>query len=178
MSEKICVLFPGIKYSCDKPLLYYAGNKYEDMGYRIIELQYRSGFNTDETLEEKSKKVCVDMLEQLGDINWKDCDDIVFISKSIGTVAAGYAEEQLRIECTQIYMTPLEPTLRYITGEHKIKIVIAGDQDKYLDGNILMEHCEEHDVELLQIEGVGHRLEVKGDVESSIEILDEIIKAI
>ena len=34
--EKIAVLFPGIGYTCDKPLLYYTGKLAVARGYKIV----------------------------------------------------------------------------------------------------------------------------------------------
>lgn len=41
--KKIAVLFPGIGYTCDKPLLYYAAQIAAEQGYEIVKVNY-SGF--------------------------------------------------------------------------------------------------------------------------------------
>ena len=42
---KLCILFPGIGYHCDKPLLYYAAKLARSKGYEVKALKY-SGFDT------------------------------------------------------------------------------------------------------------------------------------
>lgn len=43
MSKKIACLFPGIGYTCDKPLLYYSWKLLKGMGCEIVPVAY-SGF--------------------------------------------------------------------------------------------------------------------------------------
>ena len=39
--KKLAVLFPGIGYHCDKPLLYYSKKYLKVYGYEIIEVNYK-----------------------------------------------------------------------------------------------------------------------------------------
>ena len=40
MGKKICVVFPGIGYHSDKPLLYYGKKYMSENGYEIVDLKY------------------------------------------------------------------------------------------------------------------------------------------
>ena len=41
MKEKLVIIFPGIGYHCDKPLLYYAKKLAKEHGYEeIVSLKY------------------------------------------------------------------------------------------------------------------------------------------
>ena len=40
MEKKIAVLFPGIGYHTDKPLLYYSKKLARKRGYEIVEVKY------------------------------------------------------------------------------------------------------------------------------------------
>ena len=40
MKKKIAVLFPGIGYTCDKPLLYYTGKLAVARGYKLVKVEY------------------------------------------------------------------------------------------------------------------------------------------
>ncbi|MCQ2506160.1 MAG: hypothetical protein MJ113_03185 [Lachnospiraceae bacterium] len=40
MGKKLAVLFPGIGYSVDRPLLYYSKKVLKAKGYEIIEVNY------------------------------------------------------------------------------------------------------------------------------------------
>ena len=43
--SKIAIVFPGIGYHTDKPLLYYGRKLAAELGYRVIEVSY-SGFES------------------------------------------------------------------------------------------------------------------------------------
>lgn len=115
------------------------------------------------------------MLSQLQNFNLPKYDDIVFVSKSLGTVVAGWVEEELCIKVRHIFLTPIEETLPYIKYGKGIASVIAGTADKQLNADILKERCKKENIYLKQIQGAGHRLEVWGDIDKNIEILREVV---
>ncbi len=176
MSDKrIVVIFPGVNYSKDCPLLYYAGFKFEARGYERVAIDYSDSLKRDKSLDEHMENVKSDVLTKLKAIDFSKYSDIVFVSKSIGTVIAGWADEKLSIGARHIYLTPLKETLPYIKKGKKVIIVIDGTNDKHLNADILKEHCMKENIRLMQIEGVNHRLEVRGDTDKNIEILKEVV---
>ena len=90
MSKNLIVLFPGVRYSVDCPLLYYADLCYSLRGYDVksinsYEVDGGDGLgdlNSYAALAEKK------VMEQLQHVEWNRYDNIVFASKSIGTVIA------------------------------------------------------------------------------------------
>lgn len=108
MGKKICVVFPGIGYHTDKPLLYYSKKYMMAHGYDIVDVTYGklSGH-----LPEEIQKVFDDgwnkAVDCLKNVDFSDAEDIVFLSKSIGTaISARYvAEKGLKVR--NIYFTPL-----------------------------------------------------------------------
>ena len=88
-APKLAVIFPGIGYTADKPLLYYTSRLARKHGYQIQTVSYG-------TLPENIKGDSVKMRqafdlalaqteESLRDIDWTSYGSILFISKSIGT---------------------------------------------------------------------------------------------
>lgn len=173
--NKIVVIFPGGDYSKDCPLLYYAGFKFEVRGYEKIAICYDGLLSRDKSLKECVEDIKSAALMQLKAIDLSKYDDIVFVSKSLGTVIAGWIEEKLCIEVRHIYLTPIKDTLPYIKNGKNIITVVAGTKDKQLDADILKDHCIKENICLKQIEGVGHRLEVWGDMDKNIEVLKEVV---
>lgn len=173
--KKIVVLFPGANYSTDCPLLYYAGFKFEVRGYEKVAISYECILKQDKSFEEFMEDIKNLSLTQLQRFDLSKYDDIVFISKSLGTVVAGWIEEKLCIKVRHIYLTPIKETLSYIQHEKNIITVVAGTKDKQLSSDILKEHCLKENICLKLIDGVGHRLEVWGDMNKNIEILREIV---
>jgi len=175
VNKKIIVIFPGANYNSDCPLLYYAGFKYEMLGYEKVKISYNDLIKSEKTSIEYIEDINDYVLSQLQAFDLSKYDDIIFVSKSLGTIVAGWVEEKLSIKVRHIYLTPLKETLQYINNNKNIIKVIAGTKDKYLKAELLKEHCEKENISLKQIEGVGHRLEIWGDIDRNIQILREIV---
>lgn len=176
MAKKLLVLFPGRNYSCDKPLLYYAGKVFEARGYEIIRLSYGTRLKTNKDdipglIDEA--KAYVD--EELNKINFNAYDDVVFISKSIGTALAGYYEKRIGIRIRHIYLTPVADALPYMSRGKCM--VVAGKEDKFLDSRRLKIYCVEQDIPLKQFDEVGHSLEHASDINITFAILMVLVKA-
>jgi len=175
MSKKIVVIFPGTNYSTDCPLLYYAGFKFEIRGYEKLAINYGDLLKKDISLDECLEDIKSFVLTQLQPFDLLKYEDIVFVSKSLGTVVAGWIEENLCINARHIYLTPVKETLPYILHDKNIITVVAGTKDRQLDADILKQHCMKENIPLKQIEGVGHRLEAWGNIDKNIEILRDIV---
>lgn len=175
VEKRLVVLFPGSNYSVDMPLLYYAKFTYEARGYESVKVTYRNSYEKDKVFEYWMENVKNTVLEELSQIDFSMYDDVVFVSKSIGTVIAGWIQHTMGIKARNIYLTPLEETLPYMTNKNQIIIIIAGTKDKYISSEKLKEHCEKESINLHLIEGVGHRLEIFGDMNKNIEILKEVV---
>lgn len=174
-NKKIVVIFPGVNYSSDCPLLYYAGFKFEVRGYEKVAISYKNILEQDKSFKECVEDIKAYVLKQLKDFNLSEYEDIVFVSKSVGTVVAGWVEEKLCVEARHIYLTPVKETLPYIKNGKNIIAVVAGTKDKQLNTDILKEHCKKEHIYLKQIDGAGHRLEIWGDMEKNIDIIKEIV---
>ena len=161
--KKLLVMFPGRNYSCDKPLLYYAGKIFEKRGYEVVRLDYnyRLKGNRDDIrgLIEEAKSY---VGEQLANIAFVGYEDVVFLSKSMGTALAGYFENLFGIRVRHIFLTPVPEALKYM---HRGRcIVVAGKDDRILDSRRLKIYCVEQDIALKQFDEVGHSLEHEEDM--------------
>ena len=97
INKSLIALFPGANYSVDMPLLYYAQFKYAIQGYDVLKINY-GDFYTDgksqvDCLEDAKKAV----IRQVEKIEFSQYDDIIFVSKSMGTVIAGWLDDTLDI---------------------------------------------------------------------------------
>jgi 2-hydroxy-3-keto-5-methylthiopentenyl-1-phosphate phosphatase len=169
--KNIVILFPGKNYGVANPLLYYAQLKYITKGFECLTIHYGDSLSEGKTLNDIKNTV----FNQVRDIDFSSYGDILFISKSVGTVLAGWLAETLSIKARHIYLTPLQATLEYIKGQD-IQIVVAGTKDKYLDSIILSQYCEKEKVKLELIENANHSLEINGDISENIDILKRIVQ--
>ena len=71
-------------------------------------------------LEEAAERVKPLVLEQLKSIEPSACGDIVFVSKSLGTVCAGWLEKEWGVPARQLYLTPLPQTLDCIRETSRV----------------------------------------------------------
>lgn len=178
MSKKIACLFPGIGYTCDKPLLYYSWKLLKGMGWEIVPVQY-SGFPDKVKGDPEKMKLCAEMaLEQaekiLDEVDWKQYGEILFIGKSVGTVVCGAYASLHGINCRRILFTPVEATFGYLGGE---AIAFHGTGDPWTETKVIRECCKRQGIPLIETEGANHSLET-GDVEKDIREIRKVMKAV
>lgn len=176
--KRIAVLFPGIGYNCDKPLLYYSRRLAQNAGYDIFPITYsfkKSGLKGN---PEKMREAAGELMRQtekaLQGLRLKEYEDILFISKSLGTaIAARYAFEH-DLNVRHILFTPLEQTFEYPVN---ISIAFSGTADLWADTERITKLCGESDIPLTVIDGANHSLET-GDILKNIEILRDVLEQV
>ena len=92
--SKIAVLFPGIGYTCDKPLLYYSAKLAAEKGYEVVRVPYGNFPPNVKGDAAKMYQCFVSAREQsediLKDVAWSDYDEIVFFFRfPVGAGVAG-----------------------------------------------------------------------------------------
>ena len=115
-SSRIAVVFPGIGYHSDKPLLYYSKKLAREAGYIIVEITYEFPHkpgdikgNADR-MKNAFEIAAGQATEQLSPLKLDQCGDVLFIGKSIGTAVAAYYNEQNKTGARQIVFTPVPQT--------------------------------------------------------------------
>ena len=172
--KKLIVIFPGVGYGLDSPLLYFADFVYETNGFERIHLNYQSIFSNRElSLEKKLEKVREYILEQVKDVDFALYDEVVFLSKSIGSVEAGMLAHRLGVEVIQIFITPIEEAISYCNNN---SYVIIGTQDKAYQ--IYKEYCDEHNIKALYVDDANHSLEIAKKPYESIDVLKKVMQFI
>lgn len=153
--EKLAVFFPGAGYGVDAPLLYYADFLLETQGYRHLYIDY--GQPWEGQLTERIT----------------NASDVVFVSKSIGAVAAGKFGECSGAAVRQVFLTPVKEALPYIKPGCR---VVIGTADK--DYTAVHEWCEARGIACLCVAGADHSMELAGQVHESIDILHRVMEFI
>lgn len=175
MKKKIAVLFPGIGYTCDRPLLYYSGKIAALKGYKLIKVEYSdfpSGIKDNEKKMEEAFQYGLKQAEKfLGNICWDEYEDILFISKSIGTaISAAFAREH-QLQVKNILFTPLRQTFLFADRE---SIVFHGTADPWADTKDIIEGCEKLNLPLILTEKGNHSLET-GEILKDLENLEKVM---
>ena len=174
--KKIACLFPGIGYTCDKPLLYYSGKLLKGLGWEIIPVPY-SGFPSGVKGNPEKMRQCAETaLEQaealLRGIRWNEYAEILFIGKSVGTaVCAAYARKH-RVPCRQILLTPVEGTFQFADSR---SVVLHGTADPWAETKTIEACCRKLDIPVHEFSGANHSLET-GDVEADLKIARNAVR--
>ena len=175
--KNLIVLFPGAGYTVNRPLLYYAGFKYYVKGYESIKINYGDCLKKEKSFPDIIQDTQSYVLNQIKDVDFSSYDDILFVSKSFGTaIAGGIAEKLDKKNIRHIYLTPIGESLKFIKSGKNINIVITGTKDRFLETNILKEHCEQEKIRLELIDDADHSLEIFGDMNVNIEILKRVVE--
>ena len=182
--KKLAVIFPGVGYTCTKPLLYYTAAMAAEHDYEIIRLDYGQDIHTfhgrtPAELEPVIKLAIKRTLPQLENVPFNDYDDIIFISKSIGTTISCQLEGalSLRGKVKQFLMTPIPSTLRYLSDINGL--FFAGTADPYMPENKIRAAARNFPEKTGGIfEDCNHSLEQKNDTLGAIRNLRLIVECL
>lgn len=175
--SKLAVYFPGIGYHCDKPLLYYSRKIACGLGYqnyRNISYTYSAGnIRGDERKMKEAYEALLSQTEaELADIAWTELDDVLFVSKSIGTIiAACYAEKYGLKSVRHILYTPLAQTYLFAP---KSAIGFIGTADPWSDTDEIIRLSDANHIPLAVYDGCNHSLEC-ADTMKNLENLKDIM---
>lgn len=171
----LAVIFPGIGYHVDKPLLYYTKELVWENGYEIKEVPYEivlTGVKGDAGKMEQAFHSALEQTEALlKDVDFAQYDVVLFISKSLGTaVAAAYASKH-KLQTYNLFLTPVEATFPLINREG---VVFHGTNDSWARTEVVEKACEEKNLKLYITENANHSMET-GDVIKDLENMKLII---
>ena len=176
MEKKIAVIFPGVGYHVDKPLLYYSRKLAGQYGYEIVCADYGklpSGIKGDmKKMYEAYEQALANVTEKFADLDFHSYDRVLFISKSIGTAVAASYDAQYEIGAGHIYYTPVEASFQAIGTEG---IVFHGTGDDWAKTEVISAECEKRGLPLYLTEQANHSMET-GNALRDLEILKTLME--
>lgn len=178
---KLAIVFPGIGYTPDKPLLHYARRLAAEQGYGILPISYtgfpRNILGDREKMAESYRLARTQAEAQLADVDFSTCDDLLLIGKSIGTILAARLASRLPadVRVRQVLYTPMEDTFRYSPEN---AIVFTGTADPWVGGaeSRIPALCRERHIPCFVVPGANHSLEcgdVLRDIHNLLEVMEE-----
>ncbi len=176
--KKIAVVFPGIGYNVDRPLLYYGKKIASRYGYEIIDVPYdgfKTGIKGDPAkMHEAFVEALAQCEEVLKDTGLENYDTVLFLSKSIGTaVAAAYTAEHDLIT-RNVFFTPVEESFSVMKDDG---IIFHGTADPWLDNETFLTECSKTEYPYYLIEDANHSLET-GDVQTDLKNMTRIMETV
>lgn len=176
--KKLAVIFPGIGYHKDKPLLYYAARLTQNAGYDIQHIEFRDmpqKIRGDAAMMQTAAALAVQQAaEQLSDTDCSAYSEILLIGKSIGTIAAARYAAENDIHARQIWYTPLNVTFSDTVFPPESCIAFLGTDDPWSDISKLRADAEKQQIPLYLYPECNHSLE-SPDVLHNIRNLSEIM---
>ncbi len=193
--KKLAIIFPGIGYTVDKPLLYYSAKLAKNAGYEIKTLPY-TGFpkkilGNKAMMVESFNIAYRQAKEMLSDIDISRYDEILFIGKSIGTAVALKVAAEIETELQandsseatldagrnkirKILYTPVAETFDVPAGD---AIVFTGTGDPWVgcENAIIPKLCEGNGIPCYVYEKANHSLET-GDWRVDMKNLEDILE--
>lgn len=173
--KKLAVLFPGIGYTADRPLLYYCRRVAAGLGYETRALSY-DGFPADVRGNPEAMTACYKIAlrqaaAELAAVDWGAYDEILFAGKSVGAGVAAWLASQnpAREKIRLVLYTPLEETFALPTDR---AIVFTGTADPWVggEGSRIPALCRARDLPCIVIPGGNHSLET-GDIAADLRHL-------
>ena len=175
MKPGIAVCFPGTGFTCKEALFERLASDYSARGYDTLRLDFSHiPFREIESLEEAVAVAQRAVKRQLSHITFEEYEDVVFVSKSLGTILAAQYEQDYALLPRHLFLTPLNKTLMLIRPESRVIAMVLGTQDRFLTGRALMSFCEPREMTCCLIEGVNHSLKDDQDAERTARIIDQV----
>ena len=110
--------------------------------------------------------------KELEEIAFDEYSEVLFISKSVGTIIASAYAEKYKIKCCQILYTPLEQTFMF---EHDDAIAFIGTADPWSDVKKVIACSKNQAVPIYVYEDANHSLE-KENILQNIDILKNVME--
>lgn len=174
--SRLAVVFPGMGYHADKPLLYYAAKLARSAGYEIVQITNPQCTERDREEMRPYVEECLKVTEDaLAGIDLSGQEDILFISKSIGTVTATAYASFHQVAARQILFTPLPET--FIHAANGCGIAFGGTKDQHADHEKIRMLCLEKNIPLTAVADANHSLET-GDALRDIETLQDVMRKV
>ena len=176
--RRLAVLFPGIGYHCDKPLLYYSAKLAKAAGYAVLPVPY-AGFPEKVRGDGEKMRTCREIAwsqaeDMLSPVRWADCRELLFIGKSIGTIVASKYAQERGLAVRSVLLTPLAETFPFVRGN---AIAFHGTADPWAETGAILAACRERGIPLALTEGANHSLET-GDVLRDLRTLETTMASI
>ncbi len=170
--KKLAVIFPGMGYTKDRPLLYHSREILEHEGFEIRYIEWN-----DLPKNTFTEPACTKAAEQLDNMDLEGYEEIIFVSKSIGTVASSTYVAEHDLDVRQIWYTPLLEAFDACGSEARNSSIIAfiGTDDERSNVSQVRIKANLLGIELHMYEDCGHSLE-RDDDAGTQDVLDDVMK--
>jgi hypothetical protein len=184
-ATELAIVFPGLRYTCDMPLLYYTTRLLVKRGADVLQLHTdynRPDFESASPIA-RAQWIGSDALVSLqAGQSQQSYERVVLVGKSIGTLAMGFLlAGGAALQAATIWLTPLlhQPLLVQAACLCSGPALFAvGEADGTYDANAIRQIQQATRAQVVVLADANHSLEVPGDLERSIQHLATVMGAI
>ena len=182
-SNKLAVLYPGMRYTCDRPLLYFTTELLLSKGYDVLQLwsNYNSSQFKDLSQSEKTFQIIADgqALLETGRQSGAYTQHVL-CGKSLGTITmafilqSGLELEELRT----VWFTPLihlPPVAKSILAQPSPAFIAGSLADSTFSSGPVDQIRSKPGTSMYTTEIADHSLVIPGDTLQSLSILVQVI---
>jgi len=162
---RTAVLLPGLSYSPNHPVLYYAREVLLVQGWSVKEVNWNpEDIVSEDAVIGRAKVVLAEVV---------DCNPLV-LGKSLGSLALPWVVQN---GWSAIWLTPLLNRPELITALKNVTgktLLIGGTADNSWNSKVARESGQQ----VLEMPGADHGLEIPGNPLASIALLSELVETI
>ena len=183
-SDRLALIYPGLRYSCDKPLLYYTTELLLERGYDILQLRvnYRNQEFQDLSEADRTIQLIEDgkaLLESGRQA--RSYSKLLLTGKSLGTLTMAFilSNDQDLLNAKTIWLTPLmhlPPVSQTALGLTGPAFVVGSDADPTFESEPVTKIQSKSNVTSHIIQHANHSLEIPGDPLRSLQILTQVME--
>jgi hypothetical protein len=165
--ERCVVLLPGVRYFSQAPLLWFARQAALAGGWSVLEVSERA------PSDQEPFEWIVDRAESA--VGAASATQVVMIGKSLGSAAAPLATKRA---LPAVWLTPLltRPEVIAALGATDLPTLVIGSPSDQTWGN--GELPENEALEVMELDGLDHSLQIEGDPLGSIDVLRDVTEQI
>jgi predicted alpha/beta-hydrolase family hydrolase len=185
-TDTLGVIYPGLRYTSDMPLLYYTTKLLTQRGSDVLQLwaDYSSADYQSLSREQRAAWLQEDgrAVIQAGQ-KQRDYGELILVGKSIGTLTMAELvfHEEMPENSISIWLTPLLHLQHVVAATRQLPgraLFVGGNQDPAYAQEAVAQLKELPNIMTITIEGANHSLEIPGDLPRSLEAMQEILQGI
>jgi predicted alpha/beta-hydrolase family hydrolase len=185
--DQLAVLLPGLGYTLDMPLFYYAENLLLERGWDVLRVEY--AYNTRpefQTLpkQERDRWLLADATAAWrAGLTQRTYARVVLIGKSLGTLAMGHllTTADPPPNAGAVWLTPLlsnERLRQQIQQYGGPSLFVIGTADPHFDPVVLEQMQVATVGEAVVVRNADHGMDIPGDPIASVRALERVVEAL
>lgn len=182
-TEKLAILYPGLRYSCDRPLLYYTTEMLLSRGYDVLQLWSNYGGADFDQLSkaERTIQIIADGQALLNSGRQSGSyEKLLLCGKSLGTLTMAFIlnEDHDLSDATTVWFTPLihlPPVSEAILNIAAPGFIAGSLADSTFSAGPIDQIKSIADTTTYITDHADHSLEIPGDTLKSLKILHQVM---